>query len=216
MEVRRTIAAGLSAGVAVALLSACSPEGVSPATRVSPDAISSAPAGGAGTYQGEATSASGSPIAVGVTITSAPSTPPNGDALAVRGFLDEAGTALSLDPARVQFLQVQVDNRNQIDAVPLPADVDILDSAGVGADFRPAYAVVAERQSQLDSTTRLAKRGAAISRRLEVRDDLVRPGKLLRVLYVSPDPLVDVAQVIVNGNPANKVTAAASPSPSQP
>lgn len=175
-------------------------------TPVVPTAVASAPAEstGPGAYVGEALNAVGTPVPVRVLVAASTTAAPEGDAAAVAAYLRRARTALGLPASEVRFVTVELDNTGQIDPVPLPDNVDVLNAEGRGANFRPAYDVVEELQDQLPADDATAEVGQALAQRLLVREGQVRPGQVVRVPYVSSDPLSDVAQVVVNGSLGRK------------
>ena len=166
-----------------------------------------ADATGPGAYIGEALNAVGTPVSVRVLVAANPAAPPDGNAAAVAAYLRRARTALRLAASEVRFVTVEIDNTGQIDPVPLPSNVDVLNAEGRGANFRPAYDVVRELQEQLPADDDASEVGQALVQRLLVREGQVRPGQVVRVPYVSSDPLSDVAQVVVNGSLGRKEAA---------
>lgn len=174
------------------------------AAPVIPPAQPTMPATGPGTYVGEAVNKIGMPVPVRVTIGADTSVPPTPDAQAVGAYLRSAAAELGAAVPAHRYVDVEIDNTGQIDAVPLPGNVDVLDAAGRGANFRPAYDVVRESMELLPGGTDLHQDGAVLVRRLQVRENSVRPGQVVTVPYVSTDPLADVAQVVVNGELAHK------------
>ncbi len=196
------------AGIATCLLlsvTACSSgSGDDPAAVVIPPAPSSSAVGGPGAYIGEAVNAVGAPVPVRVDITPLPTSPPGADAVAVAAFLRRASVALGSPAPTLRFVSVTIDNTGEIDAVSLPGNVDVLDARGRGATFRPAYEVARESRELLTPDTPLSDAGKGLVQRLLIRDNLVRPGQVVTVPYVSTDALTDVAQVVVNGAVARK------------
>lgn len=166
-----------------------------------------ADATGPGAYIGEALNAVGTPVSVRVLVAANPAAPPDGNAAAVAAYLRRARTALRLAASEVRFVTVEIDNTGQIDPVPLPSNVDVLNAEGRGANFRPAYDVVRELQEQLPADDDASEVGQALVQQLLVREGQVRPGQVVRVPYVSSDPLSDVAQVVVNGSLGRKEAA---------
>lgn len=177
------------------------------AAPVIPPSQPTAPATGPGDYVGESVNGIGLPLPVRVTIGAETSVPPTPDATAVGAFLRRAAAELGAAVPEVRYVDVGIDNTGQIDPVPLPNNVDVLDGDGRGANFRPAYDIVRETQELLPPDSDLSQEGAVLARRLLVRDNSVRPGQVVTVPYVSNDPLADVAQVVVNGALALKDVA---------
>lgn len=171
---------------------------------VIPPAQPAAPATGPGTYLGQAVNGIGAPIPVRVTIGPDTSMPPSPDAAAVGAYLRAAAAELSASVPTVRYVDVGIDNTGEIDAVPLPGNVDVLDVDGQGANFRPAYDVVRENQQLLPADSALSQQGAVLAQQLVVRDNLVRPGQVAAVPYVSNDQLAGVDQVVVDGELARK------------
>lgn len=202
---------GRTAGVATLVLlsmTACSSgSGQDPAAVVIPPAPSASAVGGPGAYTGEAVNAVGTPVPVRVDITPLPTTPPGPDAVAVASFLRRASVALGATAPTLRFVNVTIDNTGEIDAVSMPGNVDVLDATGRGANFRPAYDVARENRELLTPDTALSDAGKGLVQRLLIRDNLVRPGQVVTVPYISTDPLTDVAQVVVNGAVARKAPA---------
>jgi hypothetical protein len=166
-----------------------------------------ATATGPGAYVGEALNAVGTPVPVRVVVAADTTAAPDGDASAVARYLRRARASLGLPDAEVRFVTVEVDNTGEIDAVPLPDNIDVLNAEGRGANFRPAYGVVQEFREQLQNDEATSEAGQALLQRLLVREGQVRPGQVVTVPYVSNDALSDVAQVIVNGSLARKDAA---------
>lgn len=170
----------------------------------SPPAPPAAPSGGPGTYAGVVETSSGGQATVLVTVEE-PSGPSDPLEQRIVAFLAEVAATLEQPAPPYSFITVGVDNRGQVETVPLPTEVDLLDQAGIGSTYRPAYAAVGEARALLDETSLLSRRGVALQRELDVRDGLVRPGKLLRVPYLSTDPRqAPVGTVVVNGEQAVK------------
>ncbi len=204
----KTTSAGrlTAALVALTAVAACSTQPTPGASApVELPAATSAPvtASGPGTYVGEALNAVGTPVPVRVQVAADPAAA-EGDAAAVAAYVRRARTALGVPAGQVRFVTVEIDNTGQIDAVPVPDNIDVLNAEGRGANFRPAYDVVRELQEQLPGDDPAAEAGQALVQRLLVREGQVRPGQVVRTPYVSSDPLSDVAQVIVNGSLARK------------
>lgn len=194
-------------GAAAALLAAvgCSTQpAVDAVPPVVPSAQPSVAATGPGTYVAEAVNTLRMPVDVEVVIPADPSVPPTPSAAAAGNLLRRAAAALGGTEPALRYVLVEIDNTGQLDPVPLPENVDILDSAGRGANFRPAYAVLRNRLDVLLGDTpesrAVARAGAALLQDIVVRDGLVRPGQTEVVTYVSEDPLADVATVVVNGS----------------
>lgn len=201
-RLRLAIAAVVLAGV-----TGCSTQPDDAVAPVIPPAQPAAPATGPGTYVGEAISRIGTPVPVRVVIGPDTSARPGPDAQAVSAFLRAASVELGATPPELSFISVEIDNTGEIDPVPLPEDVDVLDASGRGANFQPAYDLVRESQQLLPRDSDLFQAGAVLAQRLLVRDDSVRPGQVVSVSYVSTDPLADVAQVVVNGELARQDAA---------
>ena len=169
-----------------------------------PQPSAAASSTGPGAYVGEALNAVGTPVPVRVVVAANTAAAPDGDASAVASYLRRARASLGLPEAEVRFVTVEVDNTGEIDAVPLPDNIDVLNAEGRGANFRPAYDVVQELREQLQDDEAASEAGQALLQRLLVREGQVRPGQVVTVPYVSNDALSDVAQVVVNGSLARK------------
>lgn len=198
---------------AAALLAAvgCSTQ-TQPALDSLPPVVPSAPQSveptGPGTYVAETVNTLQMPVDVSVVIPPDLTVPPIPQSAAVGNLLRRAAVALGAPNPTLRYVLVEIDNTGELDPVPLPENVDILDSAGRGANFRPAYAVLRNRLDLLRGDTpesrAAARAGTALLQEIVVRDGLVRPGQTEVVTYVSEDPLADVATVVVNGSLAVK------------
>ena len=193
--------------LAVALVTACSdrPEATPSALVIPPAAPSLAP-GGPGTYVGEAVNDLGTPVEVEVRVASDLTAAPGPLAAEAGAYIRRVAALLDFPVPEVRFVTVEIDNTGQVDVVRLPDNVDVLDPAGSGANFRPAYDVVQESLDLLPGASPAVEQGRTLVQRLLVREDEVRPGKIETVPYVTSDVVTDVSQVVVNGSLA-RITA---------
>lgn len=201
----RSVCVGLALVAATACSGERAPQAVAP---VIPPAQPSTPPTGPGTYVGEAVNDIGTPVQVRVVIGSDLTAPPGPDANAASAYLRRAASLLDLPVPVVRFVTIEVDNTRQVDVVDLPANVDVLDADGRGANFRPAYDVLQETLDLLAADSPASEQGRTLVQRLRVREGEVRPGKIEVVPYISIDELTDVAQVVLNGSIARRLPAA--------